>query len=693
MKNNEGTYSMNSNPGEDQWGQFDLNQPQNLDNSVETNESLQEKEAERGAKSIETTINSLNAQLEDLERAYTEKKNAGDAEGVREIAEKYQQVYQELALVKDGVGKGGEQAGNREEELRNEVLNKVAGNRGAVKFRTVAVIAGLSAVALTTIVGWFSGLAKPKQEAPQDDTQTQVEAVVDNEDIETAEEGEKVKDFQEYLKADNEEAQARYDRMNALLEGNIWHGEDLPGMWNDQASKSIVMQNTGRHVDNDLMTSQVVYDMICENPSNPTLEEEKMTSLSGALAEPEKALLLLRDRMSLPEFQGMSNEEGVRFLQSIPEGSETKQKYIDKIIEYHENSKVEIKKNIDIENEVLAKIPEEYRPMVKEYLEKHIYVNTKTGRIEAMNLPTSDEALVLVWTYEDENGGVSISMEIKECRNDYIITITPNSWKVTSGGEESTPSGIEENVSGADENPSAGNENPSGANENPSGSNENPSGSNENPSGSNENPSGANENPTGGNENPTGANENPSTGTETAGSEHTPKNPDDLDDPNRKGDGDPIDLDVDVTPPTTEDEDKENIDELKKREEEDKKKKEKEEEIKKQQEEEEKKAKEEAEKKRKEEEERQKKLDEEQRKKEEEEKKKADEAKKKAEEEARKEQEKRAEEERKRKEEEEARKKAEEEAKKREEENKKEAEDNSNKNSDDRKNDWETGNF
>ncbi len=668
MKNSEGNYSMNSNPGEDQWGQFGFDGAPEPENQ----ESLQEKQAERGAKTIETVKSELEQKLKSLEEAY---QNASETDKAG-IAQEYASIYQELANVERGAGINAEKSQTGEEEKRNSVVEKLHNNKGATNHKTVLAMTALGGLlgltAVMNILGTISnsGLFKAKEKAPEEPKQ-QTEADTNN--IETSvEDNEQLKTYDEWLKADNEEAQARYDKMNRLLDGKIFNGEKLPGMWDDDVSKNAEMSRTGRRVDNDLMTSQVVYNMICEDPSNPTLEEERMVSLSGTLAEPEKALLLLRDTLKVPEFQGMSNDEGVAYLKGLSEDSAEFKSYTDKIVDFHTNSEVRVESNIDVENEILAKIPEEYRPEAKKWLEEHIYVNRQTGKIEAMVLPTGDDEQVLVWEYKDEKGEARIAMEIKKCRNYFVITITPDG-KIEISADEGTPSGGDENPGSAgDENPdSAGNENPdSVGNENPdSVGNENPD------SVGNENPDSV------GNENPDSVgNENP----DSAGSEHTPKDPDVLNDPDRKGDGDPLELDVDVTPPTTEEQDKDNLDDLKKREEEEQKKKEEEKKIKKDQEEAEKQAKEEAEKRKKEEEER---------KKNEEEEKKADEAKKKAEEEAKKEQERRAEEERKRREEEEARKRAQDEADQREKENREEAENNSNAGSDDRQNIFENGDF
>ena len=654
--NSEGNYSMNSNPGEDQWGQFGFDGAP----EPEKQESLQEKQAERGAKTVETVKSELEQKLKSLEEAY---QNASETDKAG-IAQEYASIYQELANVERGAGINAEKSQTGEEEKRNSVVEKLPNNKGATNYKIVLAMTALGGLlgltAVMNILGIISnsGLVKAKEKAPEEPKQ-QTEA--DTNSIETTtetsvEDNEQLKTYDEWLKADNEEAQARYDKMNRLLDGKIFNGEKLPGMWDDDVSKNAVISSTDREVDNDLMTSQVVYNMICEDPSNPTLEEERMVSLSGTLAEPEKALILLRDTLKVPELQGMSNDEGVAYLKGLSEDSAEFKSYTGKIVDFHTNSELRVENNIDIENEILAKIPEEYRPEAKKWLEEHIYVNRQTGRIEAMVLPTGDDEQVLVWEYKDEKGEARIAMEIKKCRNYFVITITPDG-KIEISADEGTPSGEEPTPSAEEPTPSA--IEPSA---------EEPTPSAIEPSAEEPTPS-------------------------AAGSEHTPKNPDSLNDPNKKGDGDPQELDVDVTPSTTEDEDKENLDELKKREEEDKQKKEEEEKIKKDQEEAEKKAKEEAEKKRKEEEEKKKQLDEEARKKAEEEEKKADEAKKKAEEEAQKEQEKRAEEERKRKEEEDARIKAQEEADQREKENRDEAENNSNKGADDRANDFINGDF
>ena len=659
---------MNSNPGEDQWGQFGFDGAPEPENQ----ESLQEKQAERGAKTIETVKSELEQKLKSLEEAY---QNASETDKAG-IAQEYASIYQELANVERGAGINAEKSQTGEEEKRNSVVEKLHDNKGAASHKTVLALATLGGLlgltAVTNILGTISnsGLVKAKEKAPEEPKQ-QTEADTNN--IETTtetsvEDNEQLKTYDKWLKADNEEAQARYDKMNRLLDGKIFNGEKLPGMWDDDVSKNAEMSRTGRRVDNDLMTSQVVYNMICEDPSNPTLEEERMVSLSGALAEPEKALLLLRDILKVPEFQGMSNDEGVAYLKGLSEDSAEFKNYTDKIVDFHTNSELRVEKNIDIENKILAKIPEEYRPEAKKWLEEHIYVNRQTGKIEAMVLPTGDDEQVLVWEYKDEKGEARIAMEIKKCRNYFVITITPDG-KIEISADEGTPSGEEPTPSAEEPTPSA--IEPSAEEPTPSAiepSAEEPTPSAEEPTPSAIEPSA---------EEPT-----PS----AAGSEHTPKNPDSLNDPNKKGDGDPQELDVDVAPSTTEDEDKENSDELKKREEEDKQKKEEEDKIKKDQEEAERKAKEEAEQKRKEEEEKQQKLDEEKRKEEEDKKKAQEEEEKRAKEEAERQQKEEAERQRKEKEEEEARRKADEDAKKREEENKPQAEDDSNSGNNNRQN-------
>lgn len=231
--------------------------------------------------------------------------------------------------------------------------------------------------------------------------------------------------------------------LDEMIKGHIFHGENLLGMWNDRVTKAEVMRETGRTVDNDFMTAKALYEKICVDPENPTEDEKRAVSCAGSLAMSEKAALVLKNGLELNEFKNMSAQEVSDYLKNLDPDSEDFDKYARMICAYHldkEKSTLETKSIDEAIDEELAKIEgltDEQKQFLRNYFQQHAYPNEQ-GIIEFRNLPTSGNAKVLVWHYNDEHNENVIRMELEACRNDCLITLKEDGKIIIRTGNEGT---------------------------------------------------------------------------------------------------------------------------------------------------------------------------------------------------------------------------------------------------------------
>ncbi len=309
---NGNTYSMNSNPGEDQWGQFNLgSQPEGDNNGVaENKESLKEKSAERGVKTAEAAINELNARLDSLLKTYEENKGK-DQEAANAAAREYQKVFQQLTNIKEGTGdnpdekvaqaetkmkelektyqenKGKDQeaanaaaeqyqqvyqesvlnkegVGDKPKEITPEkVAEKGRSNKGFVNYRTlVVVMAGMAIANFLTGCANNAGIGNNSNNMvpidPNEKAPVNIEGNLRDRGFPSTVEG-----FEQYAgtiyehkeEAKEEfEAYTGYEILDKRLSGREFNGENLTGCHHDLINKQIVMDKTGRTIDNDFMT-------------------------------------------------------------------------------------------------------------------------------------------------------------------------------------------------------------------------------------------------------------------------------------------------------------------------------------------------------------------------------------------------------------------------------------------------------